>query len=138
MEFKKKLRVRLSLAIVYIILGLLLMIVFNFTKTPNELLSTFGLAMTVVGIARLRNYLRITKSEETIKRQQILETDERNVSIMNKAKSASFNLYIILVGIAAIVLHLFEKTQVATILSYSVCLLALLYWISYFIINKKS
>ena len=94
--------------------------------------------MMVVGIARLRNYLRITKSEDSIKRQQISETDERNVSIVNRARSASFILYVLIIGVSIIVLHLIEKTQIAEILSYSLCLLVSIYWISYFIINRKS
>lgn len=138
MDFKKKLKIRLFLAIGYIILGLAMIVIFNIIKTENTFLSSFGLALTVVGIAKTRNYFLITKNEETLKKQQIAENDERNIAIANKAKSVSFVIYIIIVCSSVTVLYLLNHTALANILSASVCALVAIYWISYWIINKKS
>lgn len=138
MKFKKKLKVRLYFAIGFTVLGLLLMLVFNIFSTGNEYLSTFGFAMMIVGIVKVRNYIMITKNEETIKKQQIIETDERNIAITNKAKSASFIIYILIASVVVIVLQLFKKSQPAYIISLTVSVLVLIYWISYWIIRKKS
>ncbi len=138
MDFRKKLKIRLFVAIGYIVLGLAMMVVFNFIKTENDFLSSFGLALVVIGAVHIRNYMRITKNEETITKRQIAETDERNISIANKAKSVSFIVYVILACVSVIVLELFNKTQLAMILSGTVCALILLYWISYWIIRKNS
>ncbi|MEE0264181.1 MAG: hypothetical protein UD936_00990 [Acutalibacteraceae bacterium] len=138
MDFKKKLKIRLFLAIGYIILGLAMIVIFNIIKTENTFLSSFGLALTVVGIAKTRNYFLITKNEETLKKQQIAENDERNIAIANKAKSVSFVIYIIIVCSSVTVLYLLNHTALANILSASVCVLVMIYWISYWIINKKS
>lgn len=138
MEFKKRLNIRLYLAIAYVLIGIATIISAFITKTSNEFFSSFGFALVVIGVVRIRNYFIITKSEDNLKKQQIRESDERNISISTKAKSVSFNLYIILSGIVVIVLQFLKEAQLATIIGGTVCALILIYWISYWIINKKS
>lgn len=138
MDFKKKLKIRLFVAIGYIVLGLVMIVAFNIIDTENDFLSSFGFALIVVGVVRIRNYRIITKTEETITKYQIAETDERNIAIANKAKSISFIIYVILASVAVIVLGILNKTQLAGILSATICVLVIIYWISYWIINKKS
>ena len=138
MDFKKKLNIRLYLAIAYVLIGIATIISAFITNTSNEFFSSFGFALVVIGVARIRNYFIITKSEDNLKKQQIREYDERNIAISNRAKSFSFNLYIILSGIVVIVLQFLKEAQLATIIGTTVCGLILIYWISYWIINKKS
>ena len=89
-------------------------------------------------IVRVRNHFLITKNDETIKKQQIAETDERNIAISEKAKSYAFNLYVILACITVIVLQIMKITELATTIGMTVCALLIIYWISYFILHKKS
>ena len=138
MDFKNKLKTRLYLAICYILSGITLTIVFNVMDNPNEYLSTYGLVLTVLGIARLVRYLRITKTEETVKKQQILETDERNVAIVNKAKAMTFNVFVILLSITIIVLQFLNFEAYVQMLFYVLCAVLVIYWISYFIIRARS
>ena len=138
MDFKKRLKIRLFTAIAYIVLGLAMIIIFNIIKTDNNFLSSFGFALIVIATVNIRNYIMITKDEETIKRREIAEKDERNISIANKARSVAFILYVLVACVAVIVLQLFAKTELAMILSSTVCFLILVYWISYWIIHKKS
>lgn len=138
MDFKKKLKIRLFIAIGYIILGLVMIVAFNIIKTENNFLSSFGFALVLIGAVNIRKYIMITKNEETITKRQIAETDERNISIANKAKSISFIIYVILACVSVIVLEVLNKTQLAMILSGTVCVLITIYWISYWIVSKKS
>ncbi|MBQ5840780.1 MAG: hypothetical protein IIW40_02375 [Clostridia bacterium] len=138
MDFKKKLKIRLFIAIGYLIIGPAMIVAFHIIKTENDFLSSFGFALTVIGIAQIRKYFIITKNEETIAKRQIAETDERNISIANKAKSISFMIYVLLASVSVIVLEICNKTQLAIILSGTVCVLILSYWISYWIIHKRS
>ena len=138
MDFRKKLKIRLFIAIGYIILGLVMIAAFNIIETENNFLSSFGFALVVIGIVHIRNYINITKNEEKIKKRQIAETDERNIAIANKAKSVSFIIYVILASVSVIVLELLNKTQLAIILSGTIWVLILIYWVSYWIIRKKS
>lgn len=138
MDFKKKLKIRLFIAISYIILGVFMTLAFSIIKTESSFLSSFGFALIIIGIARTRNYFLITKNEETIKKQQILETDERNIAISNKAKSISFFVYLIFSCVSVILFEILNKTEIATIISGTVCIMLLIYWVSYFIISKNS
>ncbi len=138
MDYKKKLKMRLFFGIGYIVLGLALILTFCFISTESDYLSSFGFALIVVGAVRVRNYFLINKNEETLKKHEIAETDERNIAIANKAKSIAFIIYIIAMGISIIVLQILHKSVLASVLSVTMCFLLLVYWISYFIIRKKS
>ncbi|MBO5040637.1 MAG: hypothetical protein J6D09_06025 [Clostridia bacterium] len=138
MEFKKKLKIRLWVAISYIVLGIAMATVAIVSKTENQFISSFGLALAVMGIARIRNYFLITKNEDTLRKREITETDERNVSIVNKARSAAFTVYILLAGVFVIVMGLLDKIEISVWVSYSVALLVFVYWICYIIYQKKS
>ena len=138
MDYKKKLRSRLNIAITYIVLGVMFIVGTFITKTENDFISTFGFMMILMGLVRIRNYRMITKDEDTIRKQEIIETDERNISIIHKAKSTAFSIYILLLGTAVIVLSLFNMHEVARWIACSVCLIVVIYWICYFIYQKKS
>jgi len=139
MEFKKKLKIRLYTAIAYMVLGAAMIVVFNLVvKNANPFLSSFGFALLVIGFANLRRYRLITKSEETIRSREIAETDERNIFIAHKARSAAFILYTVLTCTAVIVLELLNQTELAMILSGTICVLLVIYWVSYWIIRKRS
>ena len=118
-------------------LGIVMILAAFITKTDNNFISSFGLAMTIIGIARIVNYRAITKDEETIRKRQIMETDERNISIMYKSKSTAFGIYAVILGAAVIVLSFMGMHEAAKWIAYSECLLVTVYWISYFIYRKK-
>lgn len=137
MNYREKIKTRLYIAIIYIGLGVI-MIVGAFTAKPdNEFISAFGLAMMIMGITRIRNYMLITRNENTLRSQETKETDERNLFIQNKAKSTTFSLYFLIAGTAVIILSLFNMHEIAKWIAYSVLLLAVIYWICYWIYQKK-
>jgi len=138
MDYKKKLKSRLNIAIIYVVFGVVMIASTFITKTDNSFISSFGFAMVIMGMIRIRNYHIITKDETTIRKQQIIETDERNISIIHKAKSAAFSVYVFILGIVVILLSFFSLHEAAKRVAYSVCLLIVIYWICYFIYQKKS
>lgn len=137
MDFKKRLKLRLYLSIGYMALGVLIIVVANITQTDNQFLYTFGSVLLFCGIARARNYFRNTKDEKTIRAIEIRETDERNVEIIQKAKSMAFNIAFFLGGVAVIILQLLGLQEKSLFLSYGVCFSLALYWVCYLIIRKK-
>ena len=138
MNFRKKLKIRLYIAIGYIILGLGMIISCTIIRPENNFFTSYSLALIVIGIARIKRYILITKNEETIKKQEIAETDERNICIANKAKSISFTIYVLLASVAIIVLQWINQVHMAMILSGAVGVLILIYWVSYWIVSRKS
>ena len=135
MEFRKKLKTRLYTAISYVVFGLL-MIGLSWWK-GNDYLSSLGLCFTVMGIARVVQYCRITKSDESIKQREISETDERNVKLWKEARSLAFSLYLLLSCCAVIVLQLLNRTEAVRLLGLSVFALVALYWFCYAYVRKK-
>ena len=137
MDFKRKLKTRLYVAIIYIALGIMMIVGVVEAKPSNDFISAFGIALIVAGIVRIIKYIKITKNDETVRKNEIIETDERNISIIHKAKSTAFTIYTLLAGTAVIVLSLFGKHETARWIAYSICLLVVIYWICYWIYQKK-
>ena len=138
MDYKQKLKSRLYVASIYIALGILMICGTFVVKTENDFISSFGFVMVIMGLVRIRNYRMITKSEETIRKQEIIETDERNVMIAHKAKSTAFSVYALLLSTVVICLSLFNMREEAKWIAYSVLLLVAIYWVCYLVYQKKS
>ena len=137
MTFKKKLKARIYTAAAYVLIGLTL-IILGFTGiADNDIFSSFGTVLTVIGIGKLVRYRRIMKDETTLHAREVAETDERNIMLMTKARSLTFSIYIMLSGIAVVVLYILNLPFAARIIAYSICVLTLTYWICYYIISRK-
>lgn len=138
MNFKNKLKTRLYYGIICIVLGAIMIVGVTATKSENEYISAFGFALAMVGVARIIQYLKITKNEDSIKKQEINETDERNLSIIQKAKSATFSIYLLISCSVVIVTALIDMPDVAKWIGYSQFVLVIIYWICYWIYRKRS
>ncbi len=135
MDFKTKLKTRLYYAVGILAVGIVLMIM-GFAMA-NEMLSSFGLVFTVIGLARIRQYRHITKNEETLRQREVAETDERNVMLWTMARSLTFAVYIILSAIGMVVLYIMKMPSYAAFLSYNLWAILIIYWICYFCIRRK-
>lgn len=138
MDFKKKLKTRLNVAIGYIIIGIIFAALFYSKIIENQYLLSLGIALIVMGIVRIIQYKKITKDEESIRRRRIAETDERNIAILHKAKSAAVGIYVTITAAAAVILEIIGKSELSVILASSVSTLVLLYLICYLIYQKRS
>ena len=137
MDYKKKLRIRLFTAIGYCVTGVLLVGTNLFLQEKSDYFSAFGVALLCVGVLQIIKYCRITKNEDTVFRQQIAETDERNITIAHRAKSMAFMIYVMTACIGVILLQFLHKSTLASLLGWNVCFLLILYFISYFFISKR-
>lgn len=138
MDFMKKMRKRLYIAVGYIIIGVIFAVLFYCGISKNQYLQVLGITLIVMGIARTIQYKAITKDEESVRRQRITETDERNIAIVHKAKSLAFSLYVFICAVLVIVLEIIGEKEYSTILALSICALVTLYWICFFIYHKRS
>ena len=137
MDFRKKLKTRLYIGIFYIIFGIA-MIALTFIKhSDNGYFSTLGLVFAIFGIKRIRQYFVITRSEESIKKQEIAETDERIIMLQQKSATLSFTISSILGAIAIFVLHLLDMPLYAGIVSYVVFAYIFIQIICYFVLARK-
>ena len=137
MEYKQKLKQRLYVACGELAIGILLIAGAVIFKTENYFFSSFGLCLAIISIRRMYDYRRITRSEETIRKQMIKETDERNLAIADKARSICFILYFFASGIAVIVLSVLGMHREAAWVSYPMMLMLVVYWIAYWVMQKR-
>lgn len=137
MDYQKKLQKRLYFAIGYCILGLVMVGISYFNGFTNNFLFPFGVAMMVCGVIRVTKYFKITRNQETIHKMELAEKDERYLMIANKARSWAFCLYIMIAGVAVIIMNLLGKSEAALPYAWSICALVAIYWGSWMILKKK-
>lgn len=137
MEYRDKLKKRLNLGIAYIVIGVLMIASGFVLENTDTFISSFGFALALMGVVRIRNYKLITRNDDTIRKQEIAETDERNIALANKARSWAFFLYVMGASILVIILQFTPMRDTATLIAYTVCILVVLYWISYWVLRRK-
>lgn len=136
MDFVKKLKIRRYTAIACIATGILLTVLFAAKIIARQYALTLGIALITIGFARALDCIRITKNSESIRKRQIAESDERNIYIINKAKSTAFGVYVITTAIIIIAAEMCGKSDLAETLALTICALVLLYWTFYWLYRK--
>ena len=137
MDFKKKMQQRLFLAAGYILLGIVLICTDLLNGSENDFFFSFGLTLVIMGIVQFLRYRKITKSDQSLRKQELTETDERNRMISERAKSWVFSFSVIIAGMIVIVLSLLGYHDQALPFAWYVCGMITLYWIFWYIIQKK-
>ena len=137
MEFKKKLKKRLYIAVSYIVLGLVLILADVLNHFENTFIFSFGVTLTVMGIARLIRHRKITKDDASIHRQEVAETDERILMMNERARSWAFSFSVMAAGFVVIVLSFLGYQELALPFAWYVCGQIVLYFVFLYIIAKK-
>ena len=103
----------------------------------DEFWSGMGSALLVVGALRLLRYYRLKKNDAYREKMETAVTDERNQFIRMKAWSWAGYLFIMVTAVATIIFRILGQELLSQVASYSVCLMLVLYWISFFVLKKK-
>ena len=127
---------RIGFSIVYIIIGVVLIGLACFEKV-DEFWSGMGSALFVIGALRLIRYYRFKKNEAYREKMEIEEKDERNHFIRNKAWAWAGYLFVLIMAVATIVFKLIGQETLMMAASGSVCLVLVLFWVSYHILKRK-
>ena len=122
--------------IALIIAGLAL-IGLGFAEIVDEFWSGMGSALLVIGAIRLLRFYRLKKNDGYREKMETAVTDERNQFIRMKAWSWAGYLFIMVSAIATIIFRILGQDLLSQFASYAVCLMLVLYWVSYFILKKK-
>lgn len=137
MDYKKKLKQRLYVGLFYLVLGLILMLVGIWIYSENSFVFSFGLAILVMGLSRILRYRKIIRDEKYMRKQELIEKDERLLMLSERAKSWVFSFSVMLAGLTVIVLSLLGYNDQALPFAWYVCGMVVLYWIFWFILGKK-
>ena len=137
MDFKKKLKQRLFVHLIWSVLGLGMILYCFLTDTSNTYPFSLGIAFIVIGVIRTIQYKQTVSDEKALRQKEVAETDERNRTMSERAKSWAFSVSLFVAGDLAILLSLLGKHELALPFAWFVCGMTLLYWICWYIIRKK-
>lgn len=123
--------------IIYIILGTTLIIT-SAMGIIGDIYLGFGCGITAVGIVQLIQKIRYITNKDYKEKVDIETNDERNKYISLKAWSWAGYLFVIIAGFTTIICMILSQTFYMEISAMAVCLIIVLYWISYIIIKRKN
>ena len=103
----------------------------------SEVWSGMGGGFLIIGAWQVYRQLKYRRNEAYREKVDIAMQDERNRFIRTKAWSWVGYLYIIIAAVATIIFQLLGQELLMFAASGSVCLMLVLYWVSYFVLNKK-
>ena len=103
----------------------------------DEFWSGMGSALLVIGVIRLLRYYRLKKNDAYREKMETAVTDERNQFIRMKAWSWAGYLFIIVTALGTIIFRILGQDLLSQVASGAVCLMLVLYWVSFFVLRKK-
>lgn len=127
---------RRILSVGWIVVGLVL-IGLAFAGIVDEFWNGMGFALAIVGALQLLRYHRFNKNEAYREKMEIEVNDERNHFIRNKAWAWSGYLFIIICGVGTILFKIIGNETMSMASATAVCLMLVLYWISYYVLKRK-
>lgn len=133
---EKRIKQRIGIFVVYLAIGIIL-IVLGTIKNIYDSAYSVGIAMAVVGIVKIIQNVMLINNEDAMRDREIAEKDERNIMIYDRARSWAFSAYIIAAADAMVILYCMDMQNAAKWISYSICMLVLIYFICYHIARRK-
>ena len=131
-----KITKRLLATIIEIIFGIVLAIL-GYAGVVDEYWSGMGTALIVVGAIFLLRTFRYNTNKEYKEKVDVEVKDERNRYLRSMAWSWTGYLFVVIAAIASIMFKVIGLDTYSMAAGMAVCLLVVLYWISYLILNKK-
>lgn len=120
----------------YIVIGAVLLILSSMGKL-DDMYVGFGTGLVVVAIIHLIRNIRYKGNVEYKEKVDIEVNDERNRYIRMKAWSWAGYMFVLIAAVISIVCMIISKTIIMQAASLSICLILVLYWVSYMILRKK-
>jgi uncharacterized membrane protein len=136
MKSNRKVIARAVITALYFIIGAAIGIYGEF-GTIDSYWSGLGGALVVVGALQMIRIVRYNTSAKYKEETDTAIRDERNRFLSTKAWSWAGYLYIMAAAVASIVFKFLNQETLMFAASGSVCIILVLYWISYFILHKK-
>ena len=128
---------RLALTVFWIVLGAVLVVLTVTEVLDSSIYSGMGGALMAVGTLQLIRAVKYRKDSEYKEKVDTELGDERNRFLRMKSWSWAGYFTILIEGIGAIIAMALGERTVQLVLSYSVWLVLVIYWIAYVILSKK-
>ena len=128
---------RLALTVFWIVLGAVLVVLTVTEVLDSSIYSGMGGALMAVGTLQVIRAVKYRKDSEYREKVDTELGDERNRFLRMKSWSWAGYFTILIEGIGAIIAMALGERTVQLVLSYSVWLVLVIYWIAYLILSKK-
>lgn len=128
---------RLALSIFWLIAGIVLLILSAREVLDSSLYAGMGGALAAIGALQIVRNLRYRTNPEYREKIDTEISDERNRFLRMKSWSWAGYIVVLAEAIGVVVSMILGKETVMMVLSYSVCLVLLAYWISYLVLSRK-
>lgn len=131
-----KIEKRLYISIFWVITGAVL-----FACGVLEIIDSFwsgmGGGLIGVGMIRIIQYVKYRKNPEYREKVEIESKDERNQFIAMRAWAWSGYAFVMINAVGTIAFKILGNETLSRFCAYAVCLVLVLYWISYLILRRK-
>ena len=128
---------RLILSIFWIVLGVVLMVLTMNGTLDHAVYSAMGGAFIAVGVIQVIKQVKYRTNSEYKEKIDTEVNDERNRFIRMKSWSWAGYITIFVEFVGIIIAMIAKEYTIQTVLSYSVCLIIIVYLISYVVLSKK-
>ena len=128
---------RLALSIFWMVLGIVL-IILNMTDVLDQsIYSGMGSVLTVVGFFQAMRNLRYRKDKDYREKIDTELGDERNSFLRMKSWAWTGYIVVLAEGIGVVIAMITGQELLCRVLSWSVCLIVGVYWITYMVLSRK-
>ena len=127
---------RIISSILEIVIGIVLM-VGALLGYMDEFWSGMGTALLLIGVLFLVKAIKYQTNQEYREKYDVEINDERNKYLSLKAWAWAGYLFVMVAALGSIILKMFGKEELMMMASGSVCLIMILYWMSYLVLKKK-
>ena len=127
---------RLYVNILWLMIGSIL-IGLSFAGVVDEYWNGMGMGLAVVGASNLLRIYRLNKNDVYREKMELEASDERNHFIRNKAFAWAGYYFVLIAAVCTIVFKIIGQELLSQAAAYAVCLMLILYWISYMILKRK-
>ena len=119
-----------------IVIGVILALC-GYIGLVDEYWAGMGTALILMGGIVLLRQIRYRMDETYKENVDVQANDERNRYLRMKAWSYAGYLFVLIAAVMSIILKIMGMDQYALAASGCVCLMVVLYWFSYLILNKR-
>ncbi len=128
---------RLVLSVLWVVLGILLLGLSMAGVLDSSYYSGFGAAFLVVGALQVWRNLKYRKDASYRQKVDTEEGDERNDFLRMKSWSYTGLVVVFIEAVGVVVTGILGQEAVQQVLSGSVCLICLVYWVTYMILSRR-
>ena len=128
---------RLALSIFWAVVGLVLTVLSVTEVLDSSIYSGMGGALMAVGVLQAIRNVKYRKDADYREKIDVEANDERNRFLRMKSWSWAGYIAILVEAAGVIVAIILGEETIRLILSFSVCLILVAYWVSYLILSRK-